>query len=217
MPWRSSGRFAGHSARSGWSGWRRHNEWRLKDQRRLCPIPRRPLVGRPQWNGEAIRGRLLLHVEDGHGDAFMLLRWIPRVLERVGSLRLRVCPEHMTFLRANGMGSSWSRGRMIRETMSAASSLSACPPCSVSNIPTTCAPRPICGPSSRLFDAQAQREAHPSILFNRTSMTGSARRWRSYLPAGRFLHLPRSRHEYRALDEVDQLRAPGSCPRPMQS
>jgi tetratricopeptide (TPR) repeat protein len=84
--------------RTGWRGWTRLNERTLEERSRLCPVPLRPLVGRPRWNGEPIRGRLLLHVENGHGDAFMVLRWVPRVLERVGALRLRVRPQLVPLL-----------------------------------------------------------------------------------------------------------------------
>jgi hypothetical protein len=36
---------------------------------------------------------LLLQFEHGHGDTFMMLRWVPLVRERVGEVRLRVRPE----------------------------------------------------------------------------------------------------------------------------
>jgi hypothetical protein len=84
--------------RTGWRGWTRLNERTLEERSPLCPVPLRPLVGRPRWNGEPIQGRLLLHVENGHGDAFMILRWVPRVLERVGTLRLQVRPQLVPLL-----------------------------------------------------------------------------------------------------------------------
>jgi tetratricopeptide repeat protein/glycosyl transferase family 9 (putative heptosyltransferase) len=42
------------------------------------------------WNGERIRGHLLLMNDGGYGDAFILARWVPWVREQVGSLTLQV-------------------------------------------------------------------------------------------------------------------------------
>ena len=42
------------------------------------------------WNGERIRGHLLLTNEGGYGDAFMLARWIPWVRQQVGALTVQV-------------------------------------------------------------------------------------------------------------------------------
>jgi hypothetical protein len=56
------------------------------------PITKRPLLGHPRWWGKQTDGRLLLHCEDGYGDAFMMVRWIEAVHERVGAFRLRVKP-----------------------------------------------------------------------------------------------------------------------------
>ncbi|CAN5803412.1 hypothetical protein BH24GEM1_BH24GEM1_20150 [soil metagenome] len=60
----------------------------------------RPLIGRPVWKGDRIAGRLLVNFEHGHGDAFMMLRWIPELLRRVGALRLQVNPEQLSLVAA---------------------------------------------------------------------------------------------------------------------
>jgi tetratricopeptide (TPR) repeat protein len=57
----------------GWRWWAQSNEAHLQGQGKL-PTLWRPLVGRPRWAGEPITGRLLLYIEHGHGDAFMILR-----------------------------------------------------------------------------------------------------------------------------------------------
>jgi hypothetical protein len=36
------------------------------------PTTKRPLLRHPRWAGQRISGRLLLHIEDGYGDAFMM-------------------------------------------------------------------------------------------------------------------------------------------------
>jgi len=56
-------------------GWREY-EWRFRDviesKRRKSAIPR--------WNGEEIKGRrLLVHTEQGFGDAFQFLRFLPKL------------------------------------------------------------------------------------------------------------------------------------------
>jgi hypothetical protein len=58
----------------------------------------RALLGRRLWHGEPIAGRLVLHLEHGHGDGFMMLRWVRAVRQRVGALCLRVRPELLPVL-----------------------------------------------------------------------------------------------------------------------
>ena len=59
----------------------------------------RPLVGQQQWTGEPMPGRLLLLLEDGHGDGFMMARWVPQVVARVGSLCVQARAELVPLLR----------------------------------------------------------------------------------------------------------------------
>jgi hypothetical protein len=54
--------------------------------------------------GERFDGRLLLRMEHGHGDAFMMLRWVSEVWERVDSLRLQVRPELVSLLAGQWSG-----------------------------------------------------------------------------------------------------------------
>jgi hypothetical protein len=53
---------------------------------------RRPFA-RPQWRGEALEGRtILLHAEQGFGDALQFVRYAPLVAERGGRVVLEVYP-----------------------------------------------------------------------------------------------------------------------------
>jgi hypothetical protein len=56
------------------------------------------------WDGESIAGHLQLTNEGGHGDAFMLVRWLPRVRERVGALTLEVHPSLVRLLQPQFAG-----------------------------------------------------------------------------------------------------------------
>jgi hypothetical protein len=76
----------------GWRTWVRSNAELMAGKSGRVPTTKRPLLRHPRWAGERISGRLLLHVEDGYGDAFMMARWVEAVGDRVGDLRLRVKP-----------------------------------------------------------------------------------------------------------------------------
>jgi hypothetical protein len=74
------GDFAG-----GWPAY--ESRWRRKDHR---PRPFR----RPQWDGAPLAGRrILLHMEQGFGDAFLASRFIPLVKRRGGTVILEAKPE----------------------------------------------------------------------------------------------------------------------------
>jgi hypothetical protein len=76
----------------GWRSWAHSNTDLMAGKRGRVPVTKRPLLGHPRWWGERTSGRLLLHCEDGYGDAFMMVRWIRAVRELVGPFRLRVKP-----------------------------------------------------------------------------------------------------------------------------
>jgi hypothetical protein len=68
-------------------GWREY-EWRW----RWGGFGDRPRgFAAPQWTGDALRGaRVLLHAEQGLGDAIQFLRYVPRVAEQGGRVVLEV-------------------------------------------------------------------------------------------------------------------------------
>lgn len=80
-----TGRFA-----EGWRAWADGNDAELDGRLGRARRQVAALVSRPRWQGERLSGRLLLHVEHGHGDAFMMVRWVPQILARVGALTLAV-------------------------------------------------------------------------------------------------------------------------------
>lgn len=47
----------------------------------------------PAGMAEPFAGRVLLDLEHGYGDSFMLLRWVPVVGARVGAPTIRARPE----------------------------------------------------------------------------------------------------------------------------
>lgn len=83
----------------GWHGWAKQNDAELAGRSGLPHWSEWPLRGRRQWRGERMAGRLLFYMQNGHGDCFMMARWVPRVRERVGELCLQVRPELAPFMR----------------------------------------------------------------------------------------------------------------------
>jgi len=69
------------------AGWEKYEaRWRLDE------LPPRKFV-QPQWRGEPLDGRtILLHAEQGFGDAIQFLRYVPRVVARGGKVVLEVQP-----------------------------------------------------------------------------------------------------------------------------
>lgn len=72
-------------------GWREY-EWRW----RLANVTR-PSIEVPRWDGEATDGRILVHTEQGYGDAIQFSRFLPAVAERCGQVVFE-CPEPLISL-----------------------------------------------------------------------------------------------------------------------
>lgn len=71
------------------AGWPEH-EWRLHTK---LKFPKRPFP-QPQWKGEDLAGRtILLHCEQGFGDAIQNVRYVKLVAQRGGRLILECHPE----------------------------------------------------------------------------------------------------------------------------
>jgi predicted O-linked N-acetylglucosamine transferase (SPINDLY family) len=60
-------------------------EWRFERKQ-----PERPKYTAPVWNGEPLKGRLLLYAEQGYGDCLQYLRFLPHTLNHVESVVLYV-------------------------------------------------------------------------------------------------------------------------------
>jgi hypothetical protein len=79
-------------------GWPEH-EWRIK-----CRAYRGYRFDEPLWNGENLQGRpILLHVEQGYGDALQFFRFAPLVKQR-GGLVLLMCQKQLLQLAARCPG-----------------------------------------------------------------------------------------------------------------
>jgi hypothetical protein len=75
-----------------------HEGWRGYEARLRIPgrIVRGVNLGGPAWEGESFQGKtLLVHWEQGHGDTLMLLRYLPMVKARGGTVLLVVQPALM--------------------------------------------------------------------------------------------------------------------------
>ena len=71
-------------------GWEQY-EWRWKCKG--FPSPRRNFV-QPQWDGSPLEARtILLHTEQGIGDAIQFIRYLPLVQQRVGKIILECSAE----------------------------------------------------------------------------------------------------------------------------
>jgi tetratricopeptide (TPR) repeat protein len=84
------------------SGWEEY-EWRWKCNDFSSPARN---FSQPQWTGEPLEGRtLLLHTEQGLGDAIQIIRYLPFVAQRGGRIILECQPELERLFRkiADGM------------------------------------------------------------------------------------------------------------------
>lgn len=71
-------------------GWRGH-EWRWGSKNFASP---QADLGRPQWDGSDLGGRtILLHAEQGMGDAIHFVRYAPMVAQRGGRVIVKCPPE----------------------------------------------------------------------------------------------------------------------------
>jgi tetratricopeptide (TPR) repeat protein len=95
------------------AGWR-ENEWRW--QWKEFPSPKRNFL-QPQWRGEEIKGaRILLHAEQGFGDAIQFLRYVPMVAGRGAKVILEVHPELRRLTESvSGVTQLLSRGQALPE------------------------------------------------------------------------------------------------------
>jgi len=80
-------------------GWEEHEwRWRWKD----FSSPSRNFV-QPQWDGRALEGRtILLHAEQGYGDAIQFVRYLPLVAQRGGKVIIECLPELHRLFRTAG-------------------------------------------------------------------------------------------------------------------
>ena len=79
-------------------GWAEH-EWRWKLKVVACL---RRNLNQPQWDGSHLAGRtILLHAEQGFGDAIQFIRYVPLVQERGGKAIIECQPELQALLQAN--------------------------------------------------------------------------------------------------------------------
>ena len=81
-------------------GWRGH-EWRLRAPM-YSAVDKTTRSAAPRWDGERpIAGmRILLHAEQGLGDAIQFARYVPAVLDRGGRVILQVAPALVGLMRA---------------------------------------------------------------------------------------------------------------------
>jgi Flp pilus assembly protein TadD len=76
-------------------GWSEH-EHRWKANPRIRPIP----LSQPRWNGEPLNGRtILIHAEQGFGDAIHFIRYVPLIAAHGGKVILECQPELVQLFR----------------------------------------------------------------------------------------------------------------------
>jgi tetratricopeptide (TPR) repeat protein len=79
-------------------GWR-HYEARLAHPEHISRIR---LFSKPRWRGQSFIGKtLLLHAEQGLGDTIQMIRYLPLVVARGGSILLELQPELFRLIEAN--------------------------------------------------------------------------------------------------------------------
>lgn len=66
------------------------NGWRDYDARLEFPESRRTDLAQPLWDGRALKGRLLVHAEQGLGDTLQFSRFLKRLRPRCGEIVLEV-------------------------------------------------------------------------------------------------------------------------------
>lgn len=90
------------------TGWREY-EWRWKCSRFTSPPLRQPRP-RPQWKGEDLTGkRILVHAEQGLGDALQFLRYVPLVAAQAAEVQLLMPAE------LEGMVPPWPKVRLLHQ------------------------------------------------------------------------------------------------------
>jgi tetratricopeptide (TPR) repeat protein len=93
-------------------GWRDY-EWRWRANLKLLAPPRK--LSEPRWDGSPLNGRtILLHTEQGFGDAIQFARYIPLVADRGGRIILECQPELVRPLRTvRGVDRIITRGEAL--------------------------------------------------------------------------------------------------------
>ena len=82
-------------------GWQEY-EWRWKCKEFLSSARK---FARPQWDGSRFEGRtLLLHAEQGFGDAIQFIRYLPLVARRGGKVVIECRPELQRLFQTNAVG-----------------------------------------------------------------------------------------------------------------
>ncbi len=72
-------------------GWQ-ESEWRWKTSQ-FTPLQ----CPKPRWEGQELDGTLLLHTEQGAGDAMQFIRFLPQAAQRCKRVLL-ICPSHLVSL-----------------------------------------------------------------------------------------------------------------------
>lgn len=78
--------------RGEWGGWQ-EIDWRWKDEEYLSHANRHHLQTIPWWDGQAFDGSVMVIHEGGFGDALMMYRYLPTVIDRCQRVYLLERPE----------------------------------------------------------------------------------------------------------------------------